>query len=95
MYRKVSTDMNFVDREKAVLDFWKKEGIIEKSFHHRDGAERFTFFLFQKPDPDFGAYSPRRQNHPGQFGGNQRLQAAEDDAEGMSRHPEHHPDRLW
>jgi len=44
MYRKVSTDMNFVDREKEVLDFWKKNGIIEKSFHHRDGAERFTFF---------------------------------------------------
>ncbi len=44
MYRKVSTDMNFVEREKAVLDFWKKEGIIEKSFHHRDGNERFTFF---------------------------------------------------
>ncbi len=44
MYRKVSTDMNFVEREKAVLDFWKKEGIIEKSFHHREGGERFTFF---------------------------------------------------
>lgn len=44
MYRKVSTDMNFVEREKEVLAFWKKEGIIEKSFHHRDGEERFTFF---------------------------------------------------
>ena len=44
MYRKVSTDMNFVEREKEVLDFWKREGIMEKSFHHRDGAERFTFF---------------------------------------------------
>lgn len=44
MYRKVSTDMNFVEREKAVLDFWKKENIIEKAAHHRDGGERFTFF---------------------------------------------------
>ncbi len=44
MYRKVPTDMNFVEREKAVLDFWKENNIIEKSFHHRDGAERFTFF---------------------------------------------------
>ena len=44
MYRKVSTDMNFVEREKEVLDFWKREGIMEKSFHHRDGAKRFTFF---------------------------------------------------
>ena len=24
MYRKVSTDMNFVEREKEVLDFWKR-----------------------------------------------------------------------
>ena len=44
MSRKVYTDMNFVEREKEVLDFWKREGIMEKSFHHRDGAERFTFF---------------------------------------------------
>ena len=44
MYRKVSTDMNFVEREKEILDFWKRENIIEKSFHHRDGEERFTFF---------------------------------------------------
>ncbi|MEG1966329.1 MAG: isoleucine--tRNA ligase [Clostridia bacterium] len=44
MYRKVSTDMNFVGREKEVLEMWKKENIIEKSFHHRDGNERFTFF---------------------------------------------------
>jgi len=44
MYRKVSTDMNFVEREKSVLEFWKQNNIIKKSFHHRDGAERFTFF---------------------------------------------------
>ncbi len=44
MYRKVPTDMNFVEREKQILDFWKREDIIEKSFHHRDGADRFTFF---------------------------------------------------
>ena len=44
MYRKVSTDMNFVEREKEVLDFWKKEDIIRKSFHSHDGADRFTFF---------------------------------------------------
>ncbi len=44
MYRKVSTDMNYVEREKAVLDMWRKQDIIKKSFHHRDGCERFTFF---------------------------------------------------
>ena len=44
MYQKVSTDMDFAKREKEVLDFWKRENIIEKSFHHRDGCQRFTFF---------------------------------------------------
>ncbi|MDD3336448.1 MAG: isoleucine--tRNA ligase [Eubacteriales bacterium] len=44
MYRKVPTDMNFVEREKATLQMWKDKDIIEKSFHHRDGNERFTFF---------------------------------------------------
>ncbi|MEG2207927.1 MAG: class I tRNA ligase family protein, partial [Clostridia bacterium] len=44
MYRKVVTDMNFVEREKETLKFWKENGIIEKSFQHREGNERFTFF---------------------------------------------------
>ncbi len=44
MYQKVSTDMDFVGREKKVLEFWKKEGIMKKSFHIHEGNERFTFF---------------------------------------------------
>ncbi|MBQ7549533.1 MAG: isoleucine--tRNA ligase, partial [Clostridia bacterium] len=36
--------MNFVSREKAIAELWKKKDIIRKSFHHRDGSERFTFF---------------------------------------------------
>ena len=44
MYNKVATDMNFVSREKAIMDMWKEKDIIKKSFHHRDGSERFTFF---------------------------------------------------
>ena len=45
MYKKVTTDMNFAARELEVLDFWKKNGIVEKSFHARDGAkDTFTFF---------------------------------------------------
>ena len=31
MYKKVSTDLNFVEREKEVLDFWKEKGIFEKN----------------------------------------------------------------
>ena len=44
MYNKVATDMNFVSREKAIAELWKKKDIVRKSYHHRDGAERFTFF---------------------------------------------------
>ena len=44
MYKKVSTDMDFVSREKEVLKFWKDNDIVERSFHLRDGAPEFTFF---------------------------------------------------
>ena len=44
MYSKVETNMDFVSREKAVAQMWKERDIIRKSFHHRDGQERFTFF---------------------------------------------------
>ena len=45
MYKKVSTDMNPVVREKEVLAFWKEHDVIKKSFHARDNApEAFTFF---------------------------------------------------
>ena len=44
MYRKVSTDLSFVDREKEVVDFWKKNDIFKKSIENREGAEIYTFF---------------------------------------------------
>lgn len=45
MYKKVTTDMNFVAREQEVLSFWKEHDIVKKSFHARDNAEEtFTFF---------------------------------------------------
>ena len=44
MYNKVSTDMNFVSREKEVSELWKEKDIIRKSFHLRDGNPQFTFF---------------------------------------------------
>ena len=45
MYRKVSTELNFAEREKEVLAFWKEKDIIRKNARLRDGAaETFTFF---------------------------------------------------
>lgn len=44
MYQKVSTDMDFLGREKETAAFWKEKGIIEKSFRQHEGKERFTFY---------------------------------------------------
>ena len=44
MYKKVTTDLNFVPREKEVLDFWKENRIFEKSVALRRGQEPYTFY---------------------------------------------------
>ncbi|HHV98045.1 MAG TPA: isoleucine--tRNA ligase [Clostridiaceae bacterium] len=44
MYNKVSTDLNFVDREKEVLKFWKENDIFGKSISNREGGPTFTFY---------------------------------------------------
>ena len=44
MYKKVSTDLNFVEREKEVIDFWNKNEIFKKSIKNRDGYPTFMFY---------------------------------------------------
>ena len=45
MYNKVSKDLNFVDREKNVLEFWKKNDVYRKSIAPKaDGAPTFTLY---------------------------------------------------
>lgn len=44
MYQKVSTKLNFVEREKEVLEFWKKNQIFETSIEENDGKPMFTFY---------------------------------------------------
>jgi len=44
MYKKVSTSLNFVEREKETLAFWKENKIFEKSVELRKGAEPYTFY---------------------------------------------------
>ncbi len=44
MYKKVSTDLNFVDREKAVEKFWADNDIFEKSMKQREGNEMYMFY---------------------------------------------------
>ena len=44
MYKKVDTSLNFVEREKEVIEFWKKNGVFEKSISKNEGGEEFSFF---------------------------------------------------
>ena len=44
MYKKVSTDMNFVDREKQVEKFWEDNQIFEKSMKVREGNPSYVFY---------------------------------------------------
>lgn len=44
MYRKVSTDLNFIPREEEVLQFWKEKQIFQKSMEKNKGKEPFTFY---------------------------------------------------
>ena len=44
MYKKVSTDMNFVGREKEVEKFWEENHIFEKSIEEREGCPEYIFY---------------------------------------------------
>ena len=44
MYKKVSTDMNFVDREANTAKFWKENQIFEKSIKEREGSPIYMFY---------------------------------------------------
>ena len=44
MYKKVSANMNFVEREKQVEQFWKDNKIFEKSMKEREGCPQYMFY---------------------------------------------------
>jgi len=44
MYDRVSTDLNFVDRERKILKYWKENKIFEKSIEAGKGKPSFTFY---------------------------------------------------
>ncbi len=44
MYKKVSTDLNFVEREKQVEAFWKENDIFKKSMESRKEGPEYTFY---------------------------------------------------
>lgn len=44
MYKKVSTDLNFLDREKEVLELWKSEEVFKQAQKAGEGKPEFTFY---------------------------------------------------
>ena len=47
-YKKVDTDLKFVDREKVVEKFWNEEDIFKKSMENRKEGETSTMDLRQQ-----------------------------------------------
>ncbi|MBR4932976.1 MAG: class I tRNA ligase family protein, partial [Clostridia bacterium] len=44
MYRKVSTNLNFVEREHETLKFWNENKIFEKSMNMGEARPAYTFY---------------------------------------------------
>ena len=44
MYDKVVPDFNFVNREKEILEFWKKENVFKETVAKNKGGDNFTFY---------------------------------------------------
>lgn len=44
MYKKVSTNLNFVEREKQIEKFWNDNNIFQKSIDERKEGEVYTFY---------------------------------------------------
>ncbi|MCR5720303.1 MAG: isoleucine--tRNA ligase [Lachnospiraceae bacterium] len=44
MYKQVDTNLNFVEREKEIVKFWKENDIFEKSIELRKDGPTYTFY---------------------------------------------------
>ena len=44
MYKKVDTSLNFVEREKKIVEYWNENKIFEDSMKATEGNEEFSFY---------------------------------------------------
>ena len=44
MYEKVNPNLDFVEREKEVIRFWRENGVFPKSVAAREGGDEFSFY---------------------------------------------------
>ncbi|MDE6585058.1 MAG: isoleucine--tRNA ligase, partial [Clostridia bacterium] len=44
MYKKVDTSLNFIEREKEIIEFWKENNVFESSVEKNGGGKEFSFY---------------------------------------------------
>ena len=44
LYKKVDTSLNFVEREKAIVEYWNENKVFEKSMSQKEGGAEFSFY---------------------------------------------------
>ena len=44
MYKKVETTLNFLEREKEIIEFWNANGVFEQSISKNEGNAEFCFY---------------------------------------------------
>ncbi len=44
MYKKVETSLNFLEREKEILEFWKQNKVFSQNVNMNVGKQEFTFY---------------------------------------------------
>ncbi len=44
MYNKVDSSLNFLDREKEILEFWKQNKVFDQNVEKNSGNREFTFY---------------------------------------------------
>ena len=61
LYNPVDPKVEFPKMERAILEFWKEQGIFQKSIDQREGSEEFVFYdgpPFATGLPHFGHFVP-------------------------------------
>lgn len=57
MYKKVSTNLNFVEREKETAQFWKDHDIFKKSIETREGdPAKNPIYRFSRTEAAFSLF---------------------------------------
>ena len=44
LYKKVDTSLNFVEREKEIVEYWNENKVFEASMKQTEGGEEFSFY---------------------------------------------------